>query len=164
MPHFHEDYEVVLVEDGKANISINGNSFFIAENQAIFINSSEIHSITSSRNSLIYVLKLSNQHFGGFLDHKKFARRVLNHEYFTLDLLCNIKNELAQMDKYSDKMILSMLSIVLMQMLRNETVINENNNNSNHHFDGRDTLFFCVSPNLCLQTIIRLPSKMPQNI
>lgn len=57
--HWHDDLEFIIILSGKMSYSINGKSYVLKENQAIFVNSQQMHygySSDGSDCSFIYIL------------------------------------------------------------------------------------------------------------
>ena len=133
--HFHDDYELIQVESGIASITANNNLYTLNENECAFIHSTDIHSIRSSPDSIINILKLSKNRFDILFEKNRLLQPVLNVDYFTSEYFKELQREARSTDPYGGLIALSMLTITLAQMMRNEiTVANTVDNNHNNEF------------------------------
>lgn len=89
--HWHEDFEFIVVKKGKMNFSVNGNSYELKENQAIFINSKQMHygySADGSDCTFICILLPPSLLSGIDLIKKSYLMPVYNdksHPFFIFD-------------------------------------------------------------------------------
>lgn len=133
--HFHDDYELIQVERGSADVTVNNNLYTLSEKECAFIHSTDIHSIRSSPDSIVNVLKLSKNRFDILFAENRLLQPVLNPKYFTTEYFKELQREIRTTDRYGSLIALNMLTITFAQMMRNEiTVANTVDNNHNNEF------------------------------
>ena len=58
MPHFHSGIELVYIENGKMNATLNGKLYKIKHNQLLLVPSYTVHLFVTEKSSHTYVLKI----------------------------------------------------------------------------------------------------------
>lgn len=87
-PHFHQQIEMIYIEDGEINVSINEESTLLKKGEMAIIDSFDIHSFASSENALTTVLILPYSYISTYINFKR--NRKLN-GYFIKDTVATEK-------------------------------------------------------------------------
>lgn len=66
-PHWHKEYELLLITHGEVNLGINDKQYHLKENQIAFFNSGDIHYVVASPDSERYVYQFDLNFFSDVL-------------------------------------------------------------------------------------------------
>lgn len=102
--HYHSDYELIHVNEGSAQVSVNEQIFTIGENQSIFVHSNDIHHIRADGRTVITILKADKVFFDKIFAEKMLASPLLGQDTSVGTFLKNVHGELKRNDEYSDMM------------------------------------------------------------
>lgn len=69
--HLHRAYEVLLVKSGSLRVHVNQREFLLAENDAAFIFSNQLHSFTTPKDSIVNVIIFAPELVGNFYSDTK---------------------------------------------------------------------------------------------
>ena len=51
LPHFHQNYELLIALSGSSSVTVGGNSYELSEGDAVFICPFQIHGFKANENS-----------------------------------------------------------------------------------------------------------------
>ena len=118
--HYHDDFELVYIARGSAEITVNATPFKVTEGDCVFIHSNDIHRIESDSASVISVMKLDSKYFESLLSHKRLITPLLRGKYEVAAFLENIKKELKANEEYCNVIIDASATVFLARMMRGE--------------------------------------------
>lgn len=81
--HWHEEYEFIMVEKGKALCVINGETIELTENKAILLHSGDLHSIHNDTNATVIAIVASSALWEDEIFTSLFAESVRFQSVFT---------------------------------------------------------------------------------
>lgn len=124
--HYHSDYELIHVERGSAEISVNEHLFKVSDRESVFVNSQDIHHIHAEEDTVVTVLKADRD----LLD-RIFAKRILASPHIgrgmgVEELLAAVSAEEARTDESPDvrEMMLNCLAVrFFIGLLRNSPTV-----------------------------------------
>ena len=73
--HFHKNIEILYVLKGELHVYINGDNYIANEGQFVFVDTNDIHMITSSKEYLTFLI--SPEYLSAYNEHKK-NKTILN--------------------------------------------------------------------------------------
>lgn len=121
LPHYHDDYELIHIDEGVAEITINNVLYVLHGGDSAFLNPNDIHRIKSDEHTIISVIKADNSYFKELFSEQRLVSPVLKGDYFTSDTFAAIRNEINKHDRYGKIISLSMLSIAFAKMMEGES-------------------------------------------
>lgn len=83
MPHFHKNFELIYVLDGKLLLTVNGNTELMEAGDYALILSNQVHSFQSEGRSNIWIAIFSEQfvpHFANYVEKSEGKRSVFRCE------------------------------------------------------------------------------------
>ena len=95
LPHWHMEYELVIVLEGCAELTVNNRSFRISQGSCAFIGSEDIHYIKSEPRSVLGIIKTDAVYVKEIVGKKHLVSPVLNSDAkdFFLDILSELKDK-----------------------------------------------------------------------
>lgn len=124
LSHYHANHELIYSHTGHTTVTIDGNTYDLSEGEAIFAYSESIHSIRSTPNSKVWVLKADYNHYKNLLWNKKLLSPLIENTDYIRPILDEIYKELNSGDKYSNDVIDGYAYILFALILRNEKTVN----------------------------------------
>ena len=125
--HYHSDYELVYINEGRATVFINENIFNIEADECIFIHSHDIHYIQSDENTVITVLKAENDYFKDVFASRRLLSPLINKRLDVETFLNSVYSEINSQMDHSDIMADSISTQFFIMLFRSEqTSIGEN--------------------------------------
>ena len=121
LPHYHSEHELIHIDKGTAEISINNVLYVLHDGKSVFAFANDIHNIKSDCHTIISVIKVDTNYFGDLFSGRRLISPVLSDRYFSSNMLDSIRNELKHEDKYGTIIALNTLSTAFAKMLRHET-------------------------------------------
>ncbi len=136
LSHYHSDYELVCINKGNANITINENIFNLSENQSAFICSNDMHCIISNENTVITVLKIESKFFENIFTSKTLQDPIINDSSYIEGVLDTIRTELNAVADNNTAMADCIATQLLITLFRNGKITERDgqlSNSSNSH-------------------------------
>lgn len=94
LAHYHSDYELVYVNRGRADVTIDEYSFSLEANQSAFIFSNDLHRIISDKDSVMTVLKIENKFFESVFASRALQDPIISDSSYIEGVLDTIRTEL----------------------------------------------------------------------
>ncbi len=118
LSHYHNDYELIYINKGRAKISIDEHVFWLEENDSILVYSNEIHYIISDETTLITVLKADKDYFDPLLAHKMLVSPLIHTDAEVKTFLETIHVEFKMGDEYSHTVVNCMTNLFFISLFR----------------------------------------------
>lgn len=119
LPHWHREHELLLVESGEITLTDADHSFSLSSGNAAFLHSEEIHSITSSTDAVVTVLKLDPTYFRRIVGEKRLLSPVLCFDHDLparlSELFCELKTSLEYSGIVADCIAVTLLAHIFRQ-------------------------------------------------
>ncbi len=123
LSHYHSDFELIHVNEGSAQISVNENLFKVYEKESVFVHSNDIHHIHADENTVITVLKADREFFGKIFAQKNLSSPLIDKDTNVEHFLEAVYVELKQGDENSDMMANCMTVQFFITLLRNSKTV-----------------------------------------
>ncbi len=94
LPHWHLESELIYVECGQAVVSHNHQEYSLAEGEAIFLGSGEIHYIKSDADSIVAITMFDSSLISDLCNASCLRSAKLEHPYPIPEYFANIRREL----------------------------------------------------------------------
>ena len=118
--HYHSDYELVYINEGRATVFINENIFNLEAYECIFIHSHDIHYIQSDENTVITVLKAENDYFKDVFASRRLLSPLINKRLDVETFLNSVYSEINSQMDHSDIMADSISTQFFIMLFRSE--------------------------------------------
>lgn len=118
--HYHSDYELVYINEGRATVFINENIFNLEADECIFIHSHDIHYIQSDENTVITVLKAENDYFKDVFASRRLLSPLINKRLDVEAFLNSVYSEINSQMEHSDIMADSISTQFFIMLFRSE--------------------------------------------
>lgn len=130
-PHFHQQPELVFVEEGKLTVTINNKTQILTKNQFAVADSFDIHSYHGSKDYSSTVLLIPHHYLGDYYNYKR--NRMLTANFLTEEKAC-LKIHFAMQELrshlLSNKLIVSGLVNALLGQIIESISLSNNSENS----------------------------------
>lgn len=120
LPHWHKEHELILVESGNAQITLNDNTFTLTEGSAAFFHSEDVHSIDAASDTIISVAKLDPAFFYRIIGEKRLKHPILQGEYDLPRHMADLFSELKTPTEYGGIIADSLSTLLIAQIFRQE--------------------------------------------
>lgn len=123
--HFHNDYELVYVNEGNATVTVDETVFDLLARQCVFICGNSIHCITANEKSVVTVLKINDRFFEKIFSSKALLLPVTDTDSYIENALRDIESELRNGCEYSSAMADSIAIQFLVRLFRKEKNVDQ---------------------------------------
>ncbi len=123
LSHYHSDYELIHVNKGSAQITVNEHLFKVGLNESVFVNSNDIHHIHADDQTVITVLKADKEYFEKILAPKILLSPIIDEEVDVKSFLESVYLELKRSDENSDMMVNCMSVQFFITLFRNSPTV-----------------------------------------
>ena len=120
LPHWHKEHELILVQSGSAQITLNDTAHTLAEGAAAFFHSEDIHSIDAAPDTVITVAKLDPAFFYRIIGEKRLQHPILQGEYALPLRMAELFSELKTQSEYGGIIADSLATLLIAQIFRGE--------------------------------------------
>ena len=129
-PHFHQQPELVFVEEGELTITINNKTQVLIQNQFAIADSFDIHSYHGSKDYRSSVFIIPHRYLGDYNNYKR--NRVLTANFLTEEKACiKIKSAMEELKshlKYNELIVGGLVNALLGQILESISLSNSSEN------------------------------------
>ncbi len=125
IPHYHSDYELVYVNEGKAAITVQEKIFNLSSGECVFIHGDEIHDIRSDGSAVVTVLKAKRKYLEGIFVSRRLASPRISAARDTENALREIEAELKSCAEHGDIMADSIAMRLFITIIRREQTVRD---------------------------------------
>lgn len=118
--HYHSDHELIYIEEGRAEVTVNDGVFPIEAGEAVFVRGRSIHNVRSESGAVTSVLKADEEFFGNLFTGKHTASPLLKETKGVSELLAEIAEELKNGGEYGAVMADGAAARLFVKMMRSE--------------------------------------------
>ena len=118
--HYHNDHELIYVNEGKAELTVNEALYRLSVGECALIRSNDIHYIQSDESSVVSVLKAESEYFGNIFTSKRLLSPVLKSDGAIASALLEIERELSDGREYADVISDSIAARLFAEIMRSE--------------------------------------------
>lgn len=93
-PHWHTDFELVVIDNGRATFKVDNNVYELSEGEGILIPSSAIHQITSTEDSTLTFFIFECKPIQRIIGNRRLCSPVLLGDYRFSEVYASIYKEL----------------------------------------------------------------------
>lgn len=123
LPHWHLECELLFVESGQITVSNNHENYTLHSGDSIFLGTGDIHYIKSDEDSIVSIALFDSALIRPLLKEHQLATAKLNHSYPIMMYFGKIREELAQQPPFYELKICELISDLMIQIFRGETLI-----------------------------------------
>lgn len=124
MPHWHLEYELVLVERGSALVSLNNQLYELTPGTSLFISGETIHYIKGSEGSVLSVVLLDSSLLQPILKKRRLATPLINADRYFLNVrMEEIRQELKRQADFYEWKTSGLVTSLLVDIFRNEATV-----------------------------------------
>lgn len=120
LSHWHIDNEIIFVKKGNAKVSLNGETRYVQQGQAVFCQSGTLHYINGERDSLIDIFLFDNFLVEDITSHYILADPVLQQNYHLTYFFDLIKTELANRESFYESRTNALIIYLVSDIFRRE--------------------------------------------
>lgn len=122
LPHWHMEYELVIVLEGTAEIMVDNSFFVMSEGACAFINSEEIHYIKAASESILGIIKTDAAIVKKIAGNKHLASPVLKNITASKQIFLEIFSELKSQKEYNNVIADAVITKFIAEIFRRETI------------------------------------------
>lgn len=119
-PHWHNDYELLYIASGCAEIVVGGTSYWAEAGQTVFIPGREAHSIQSKPNTVLLSLVFAPELLDSLFSERQFRQPLLRGDYPIETLYQTFKTELQGKRLFYVEITNHLATDLIINMLRSE--------------------------------------------
>lgn len=132
LPHWHFDYELCYVQQGEADLFLNGEKYPLKEGQAFLVEERDVHYINSSKDCILAFITFSEDLGKTITNGYRITNPVLRENYDFPFYYEKIKKEIRDKRSYYGVYINSIICELLIRIYRNEQISKAENRESSY--------------------------------
>lgn len=127
-PHWHDDCELIFVERGSLNIFCNGQSYTVAQNQSVFIDSEQVHFLHAlSPDTIVKHIIFGNDLISAFSGGLCLSSPVLSKDYGISGLYDSLFKEYLERAPFHVNLAECAVTELIIKIFRGERVEQKEN-------------------------------------
>lgn len=127
--HWHNDCEVVYVNQGIIDIIVEGELYTLKEHDSIFIGGQKVHNMHAQKeNTLVSIIIFDQSIYKNIASNIELENPVLNNDYNLDKIYTDLFYELTKKPAFYEQSTIFIIQNLLINILRNEATINAKNN------------------------------------
>ncbi len=130
LSHYHSDYELIYVNEGSAQISVNEHLINVHEKESVFVHSNDIHHIHADGETVITVLKADQKFFETIFARKTLASPLISKDIPVEHFLEAVYAEIKRGDENRDMMANCMTVQFFITLLRGSKTVERKSESS----------------------------------
>lgn len=120
LPHWHREHELILVTKGTLVLTVNGESFPLADGACALLCNEEVHNIRSDPDAVAVIVKLDPEYFDRLTGKRALLSPVLSHDYGLPAALDALFSELKPETEFGGIVADAIMTRHLAEILRGE--------------------------------------------
>ncbi|MGN1295584.1 MAG: helix-turn-helix domain-containing protein, partial [Bacilli bacterium] len=126
--HWHNDCEVVYVNQGTIDIIVEGNLYTLKEHDSIFIGGQKVHNMHAQKESTIVSIIIFNQEiYNNIASSIELEQPILHSDYHLEKIYDYLYYELTSKPSFYEQNTIFIIQNLLINILRNEPTIKVKN-------------------------------------
>lgn len=135
LPHWHDDCEIIFVEQGQALVCVDGKKLFLTQGQGAFVNSKQIHYIKGEQDSVLAFVLYDDKLTSGITDKYLLKNPLLTNMQEFAKVYDNIFAEFKSKQAFYSQIVSQLVVSFVISVFRSEEVSSDaNSQRGNHRF------------------------------
>jgi AraC-like DNA-binding protein len=127
--HWHNDCELLYVNNGNLEVMVDGNLFSLKEGDALFVESQKIHNMhATSENTITSIIIFDNSLVKKIFDLYELEQPLLTNDYKIPAIYNELLNELITKPLFYENNTKAIIQKLIIEILRNEKLIKRKKN------------------------------------
>jgi len=122
--HWHDEAELIYVNNGILHININNTSYTMTEGDCCLCESKDIHNIISNTPSIVTIIQFPPQAKRS-LENYRISSPLTKHNSFICTAINSLKNEMSEQKDFYTNRILNIVENIIINLYRKNGYINE---------------------------------------
>lgn len=131
LPHWHFECELIYIESGEVTVSLNHRAYLLKKNDAIFVDSGEVHYIKGSMDSVVTILMFDATIIQDITCRFCLESSILTQTYPIKTCTENVEKELSEKKPFYELKIRGMVLNLMTEIFRREPLAQRHTSRNN---------------------------------
>lgn len=160
LAHWHLEHEIIYIEKGHVTVSHNDKEYLLQQGNLIYINSSQIHYITSNGDSIVSIIMFDSSFLPERMRTLGVQNAVLQQAYSFQTTFACIQQEQEEKRPFYVEAIHHHMERLLLEIYRGEELIQEGDTNQNENLPEYKKLLYEIQKQYADITFTQAANRM----